>query len=147
MKTIKNLFAIILISTILISCKEAKKGEHSESIESIETAEGKEVKKSEEKNEEKRIKKEHSENINSLEAVEVEEVAEFNYIVYYPKDTELAGEVDSTIKSLIANQPGLESDFINAYACAIFPKITKAAFGLVGAGGNGLVLENDHVIG
>jgi hypothetical protein len=144
MKTIKNLFAIILISTILISCKEAKKGEHSESIESIETAEGKEVKKSEEKNEEKRIKKEHSENINSLEAVEV---AEFNYIVYYPKDTELAGEVDSTIKSLIANQPGLESDFINAYACAIFPKITKAAFGLVGAGGNGLVLENDHVIG
>ncbi len=139
MKIIKSLFAIVLVSVLIVSCKDSKK-EDSESMESLEVVE----ETSEETTEMEAV--EEIEEEAEME-VEVEEVAGFNYTVNYPKDTELAGEVDSTIKSLLANHPGLESDFEKAYGYAVFPKITKAGLGIGGAGGKGLVLENDQVIG
>ncbi len=132
MKIIKGLFTIILLSVLIISCKETKKEEQSEAMESTESVE-------ETAQEQPEMKSE--------EAAETKEMTGFSYAVNYPKDTELAGEVDSTIKSLLTNHPELEADFANAYGFAVFPKITKAGLGIGGAGGKGLVLENGHVIG
>lgn len=134
MKIIKGLFAIILLSVLVISCKETKKEELPEATEATEMTEEAPQKDSEEKSEE-------------AEITETEEMAGFSYTVNYPKNTELAAEVDSTIKALIESHPELETDFANAYGYAVFPKITKAGLGIGGAGGKGLVLENDHVIG
>lgn len=134
MKIIKGLFTIILLSVLVVSCKDSKKEEQSETIESVElTSEPVEL---------------TSEPVaETVEEVEIVEVTGFTYAVNYPKDTELAAEVDATIKNLIATHPGMESDFENAYGYAVFPKITKAGLGIGGAGGKGLVLENDQVIG
>ena len=136
MKIIKGLFTIILLCVLIISCKESKKEEQSEAMETTETEAEAPEEQSEMKSEEK-----------TEEVTETEEMAGFSYAVNYPKDTELAGEVDSTIKDLLANHPGLESDFANGYGFAIFPKITKAGLGIGGAGAKGLVSENGHVIG
>ncbi len=126
MKIIKGLITIILLCVLLVSCKEKNKEEQPAAMDSTE------AETPEEKTE---------------EATETEEIADFSYAVNYPKDTDLAGEVDATIKSLLEIHPGLEADFANAYGFAIFPKITKAGLGIGGAGGKGLVLENGHVIG
>lgn len=67
--------------------------------------------------------------------------------VNYPKDTKLAGEVNDAIKDLVAGNPALKTHFSKAYGYAIFPKITKAGLGVGGAGGKGLVFQNDKVIG
>jgi len=138
MKIIKGLFTIVLLSVLIVSCKDSKK-EDSESMETLEVVE------------ETPQETPEIEVVEEVEVVEeevvVEEITGFNYTVIYPKDTELAGEVDATIKSLIAGHPGLESDFEKAYGYAVFPKITKAGLGIGGAGGKGLVLENDQVIG
>ena len=136
MKIIKGLFTIILLSVLIISCKDSKKEEHSETMDSTETVDKAPEEKTEMESEEK-----------SEEVTETKEMAGFSYAVNYPKDTELAGEVDATIKNLLANHPEIEADFTNAYGFAIFPKITKAGLGIGGAGGKGLVLENGHVIG
>ncbi len=137
MKIIKGLFTIALLSVLIVSCKDSKK-EDSESMESIEVIE---------ETPKETTEMEAVEEIEEVVETEVEEITGFNYTVNYPKDTELAGEVDATIKSLIADHPSLESDFENAYGYAVFPKITKAGLGIGGAGGKGLVLENDQVIG
>lgn len=132
MKIIKGLIVIILLSVLVVSCKETKKEEQPETMEATETV-------AEDSQETTKMKSE--------EAAEPEETEGFSYAVNYPKDTELAGDVDATIKSLLENHPELEADFTNAYGFAIFPKITKAGLGIGGAGGKGLVLENGHVIG
>ena len=143
MKIIKGLFTIILLSVLVVSCKDSKKEEQSETIESVElTSEPVEL-----TSEPVAETVEEVEEIKSDEEVEIVEVTGFTYAVNYPKDTELAAEVDATIKNLIATHPGMESDFENAYGYAVFPKITKAGLGIGGAGGKGLVLENDQVIG
>jgi len=136
MKIIKGLFTIIVLCVLIVSCKETKKEEHSEALESTETVEETSQEQPEMKSEEK-----------TEEVTETEEMTGFTYAVNYPKDTDLAGEVDSSIKDLLANHPDLEANFTNAYGFAIFPKITKAGLGIGGAGGKGLVLENGHVIG
>lgn len=127
---------VILVCGFILSCQDSKKEEQSETTESSESVEQTTTEKPAETTEAK---------------TEVEtkttEASGFNYSVNYPNDSELAGEVDSTIKNLIANHPGLESDFEKAYGYAVFPKITKAGLGIGGAGGKGLVLENDKVIG
>ncbi len=132
MKIIKGLIVIILLSVLVVSCKETKKEEQPEAMEATETVEETPQEKTETKSE---------------EAAESKEMEGFSYAVNYPKDTELAGEVDASIKSLLENHPELEADFANAYGFVIFPKITKAGLGIGGAGGKGLVLENGHVIG
>ncbi len=67
--------------------------------------------------------------------------------VYYPKDTKLADEVSKSIKRLVKAHPELQTYFNKAYGYAIFPIITKAALGVGGAGGKGLVFQNNRVIG
>ena len=130
MKIIKGIIAILLVSVLIVSCKETKKEEPAEAMEATETVEETSQENTEMKSEES-----------------TEEVAGFSYAVNYPKDTELAGATNTTIKDLMANHPGLEADFANAYGIAVFPKITKAGLGIGGAGGKGLVLENGHVVG
>ena len=158
MKIIKGLFTIIILFVVIVSCKDSKKEEHSESMESMESVQSVEALESvDETTKEIREKKSEEEishvttEMKSLEGIEVEteieELKRFNYTVNYPKDTDLAAEVDATIKNLIEKHPDLESDFENAYGYAVFPKITKAGLGIGGAGGKGLVLENDQVIG
>jgi len=136
MKIIKGLFITIFLCALIVSCKDSKKEEQSETIEAVELTSEPVAEPVEETTE-----------IKSDVDVEIKEETGFSYTVNYPKDTELAAEVDSTIKNLIANHPGMESDFENAYGYAVFPKITKAGLGIGGAGGKGLVLENDQVIG
>lgn len=67
--------------------------------------------------------------------------------VNYPKDSKLADEVNAAIKDLVAGNPSLATQFSKAYGYAIFPKITKAGLGVGGAGGKGLVFQNNEVIG
>jgi len=133
MKIIKGIIAILLVSVLIVSCKETKKEEPAEAMEATETVE--------------ETSQENTE-MKSEESTETEEeVTGFSYTVNYPKDTELAGDVAATIKYLSEKYPGLESNFMKAYGYVIFPKITKAGLGIGGAGGKGLVLENDQVIG
>jgi lipid-binding SYLF domain-containing protein len=140
MKIIKGLFMVILVSGFILSCQDSKKEEQSETTESSEAIEQTTAEKSEETSEK-------TSEAETEDKTETTEKVGFNYSVNYPKDTDLAGEVDATIKELIANHPDLESEFEKAYGYAVFPKITKAGLGIGGAGGKGLVLENDQVIG
>lgn len=126
-KTIKKTLAILLLGTIIFACKDAKKEDKINVNKDIETSTDKEVE----------VKTDDTFNKNEG----------FTYTVDYAKNTELADLVDSTIKSLIKNHPELESEFSKAYGYAIFPKITKAGLGIGGAGGKGLVFENNAVIG
>jgi len=136
MKILKGLITIILLGALIVSCKETKKEEQPKTMDSTETAGETPQKDAEMKSKEE-----------SKEDSETNEVAGFSYAINYPKDMELAGEVDATIKSLLVNHPDLESEFANAYGYAVFPKITKAGLGIGGAGGKGLVVENGNVIG
>ena len=126
MKIIKGIITILLVSVLIVSCKETKKEETTEAIDSTETVD----KKSDEKME-----------------VKSEEKTSFSYSVNYPKDTKLAGEVNATMKKILDSYPELEADFAKAYGYVVFPKITKAGLGIGGAGGKGLVFSNNNVIG
>ncbi|WP_282123401.1 YSC84-related protein [Algibacter mikhailovii] len=138
MKILKGLFAILLFCALIISCKDSKKEEQSEAVsESVE--EISEVQAEE-------VVQEEVEEVE-VEEVEIVEDTGFSYTVNYPKDGELAAEVDATIRKLISDHPSLESEFEKAHGYAVFPQITKAGLGVGGAGGKGLVFENDQVIG
>ena len=126
-KTIKKTIVILLLGTIIFACKDAKKEDKINANEDVETTTNKEV-------EVKTV-----DNSNENEG--------FTYTVDYTKNTKLADLVNSSIKTLINEHPELESEFSKAYGYAIFPKITKAGLGIGGAGGKGLVFENNAVIG
>lgn len=144
MKIVKRLFMALLFAGFIVSCQDSKKEEQSETTESSESIEETSTEKPAETTEETTEEKTEA---KTEVKTETKEAIGFNYSVNYPKDAELAGEVDATIKSLIVNHPDLESEFEKAYGYAVFPKITKAGLGIGGAGGKGLVLENDKVIG
>jgi len=138
MKFIKSIFAILLISLIVFSCKSEKKD--TEAITEEEAAVEEVAKTSEEGVTEM--------STDSIEAVAEEEVVENKKItVVYPKDTDLANEVKKAIKSLVNDNPTIENLFYEAYGFAIFPVITKAGLGIGGAGGKGLVFQDKTVIG
>jgi len=126
-KTIKKTIVILLLGTIIFACKDAKKEDKINANEDVETTTNKEVE----------VKTDDNSNENEG----------FTYTVNYTKNTKLADLVNSSIKSLINEHPELESEFSKAYGYAIFPKITKAGLGIGGAGGKGLVFENNAVIG
>ncbi|NAS12175.1 lipid-binding SYLF domain-containing protein [Poritiphilus flavus] len=48
---------------------------------------------------------------------------------------------------VLEKSPKLESFKDEAYGYAVFPKVTKAAIGVGGAAGNGIVYEEDEVVG
>lgn len=67
--------------------------------------------------------------------------------VDYPKDRKLEKEVNASILMMAKKNPNIKKMFSSAYGYAVFPKITKGGLGVGGAGGKGLVFENNHVIG
>jgi Las17-binding protein actin regulator len=138
MKFIKSIFAILLLSFIVFSCKSEKKD--TEAVTEEEVA----VEEVTETPEETTMEI----STDSIEVVAHEEVVENKKItVVYPKDTDLANEVKKAIKSLVNDNPTIENHFNEAYGFAIFPVITKAGLGIGGAGGKGLVFEDKTVIG
>ncbi len=142
MKINNNIWIVLIASMFLLACKNDAKNTDSDTMETTEaTAETPH-------HDAEMNTEETAENTSETEATQEETQDEgFTYMVNYDADTELANDVDSTIKNLIANYPGMEEEFANAYGFAIFPKITKAGLGIGGAGGKGLVLENGQVIG
>ncbi len=48
---------------------------------------------------------------------------------------------------ILEKSPKLQSFKEEAYGYAVFPKVTKAAIGVGGAAGNGIVYEEDEVVG
>ncbi len=137
MKFIKSIFAILLISLIVFSCKSEKKDTDSVTDEVA-------VEEVSEKAEEAPTEM----STDSIEPVSKEEVVEHKQItVVYPKDTDLAIEVKKAIKSLVKDNPTIENHFYEAYGFVIFPVITKAGLGIGGAGGKGLVFQDKSVIG
>jgi len=147
MKLLKTFLAIVLIFGLAISCKSEKKEAQEaaeEVIEAVEDATEETQEAVEEDVEEAEVAAEEAEEA----AEEVVQEAETKAItVYYPKDTELANEVDKAIKRLIADNPTIEKHFHSAYGYVVFPVITKAGLGVGGAGGKGLVFEKNTVIG
>ena len=136
MKSFKILLTIALISVIAFSCKTDKKNTQDTAEEVVEVE--KEV--ASEKTSEEVSKG------NSETTAEVETKSQ-QITVVYPKDKDLAEEVAETIQSLIKEYPSLKKNFDSAHGFVIFPKITKAGLGIGGAGGKGLVFENNKVIG
>ncbi len=124
MKTLKVLFAIAIISTMIISCKENKKETEDEATDIIEAVDE-----------------------TPKEDADKPEEAGFTYSVNYPSDQELADKVDAAMKDLLENYSDLEPYFKNAYGYAVFHNITKVGIGIGGAGGSGLVFQNNAVIG
>ena len=109
---------------MIISCKENKKETEDEALDTIDAVD--ETPKAD---------------------ADTTEEAGFTYLVNYPSDQELADKVDDAIKDLLENYSDLEPYFKNAYGYAVFHNITKAGIGIGGAGGNGLVFQNNAVIG
>lgn len=151
MKLLKSFLVIMLISVITFSCKKSDKKDAADATEEVSEALENATDDVADASEEvmDTIQKMEGEDVDAVteEAAtasgEVKEVAAVNY----PKDTKLAGEVNDAIKDLVAGNPALNEHFSKAYGYAIFPKITKAGLGVGGAGGKGLVFQNDKVIG
>ena len=59
----------------------------------------------------------------------------------------LENDAEWAMGSLLGKEPKLEIFKDRAYGYAIFPKVTKAAIGIGGAAGNGIVYEQDEVVG
>lgn len=137
MKLIKNLVAILLLSILFVSCKETKSESKTDESETVE------INVNEDVTESKDVSAEDKENDKSATTND----DAFNYKVNYPKDTELASEVEAAIKEIIETHPELKVEFKKAYGFAVYPKITKAGLGIGGAGGKGLVFEKNAVIG
>jgi lipid-binding SYLF domain-containing protein len=60
---------------------------------------------------------------------------------------ELEHESRKALNTILEKRPRLESFKNKAYGYAVFPRITKAAIGIGGAAGNGIVYENHKSVG
>lgn len=155
MKLLRILFALLVITAISFSCKTEKK----EAGEAVDTA----VEETTETTEATEATEEGTESAEeggeaaadaaeegAEEAADESEEAvpqEKKITVIFPKDTKLQNEVKEAMKELTDGNPELEGHFHDAYAFAVFPKITKGGLGIGGAGGHGLVFDNKTVIG
>lgn len=155
MKLIKLGLVIIVLASTVIACKETKKGAEKDLQEAVEAVEESAEEVSEAvtdaAEEVEAAVEDAAEEIGDV-AVDAAESVEgavkaAGFSVNYPKDTKLAGEVNSGLKELLKDDPSLAKYFKNAYGYAVFPKITKAGLGIGGAGGEGLVFEQGTVIG
>lgn len=59
----------------------------------------------------------------------------------------LETEAEWAMSSILKKEPKLETFKEEAYGYAIFPKVTKAAIGVGGAAGNGIVYEQEVAVG
>jgi len=150
------LIVITLISVITISCKKAQsEADHTvdavdETTEVVETTDNSTSTESEEVTKVTEGETKGVEELSTTETVSTESIpatTSNDISVVYPKDTKLAGEVNDAIKGLVAGNPALKSHFAKAYGYVVFPNITKAGLGIGGAGGKGLVFQNNTVIG
>ncbi len=159
MKLLKSLLAIAIVSLIAVSCNDTKKGAEKDLEEAVEAT--KEV-----ADEAVKATKDAAESVAETAgevADAVEETAEevagdvqdaadkvvswLDTPVTYPKDVKLQNDVIATKKIMVKANPKVGGFFGKAYGYAIFPKITKGAFVVGGAGGKGLVFEKGIVIG
>ncbi len=60
---------------------------------------------------------------------------------------ELESNSKEALNTILEKTPKLESFKNEAYGYAVFPRITKAAIGVGGAAGNGIVYKDDIVVG
>ena len=60
---------------------------------------------------------------------------------------ELENESKEALSTILERTPKLESFKNEAYGYAVFPRITKAAIGIGGAAGNGIVFKDDQIVG
>ena len=60
---------------------------------------------------------------------------------------ELENEAKEALSTILEKTPKLESFKNESYGYAVFPKITKAAAGVGGAAGNGIVYKNQIAVG
>lgn len=162
MKVLKRIALLLVLSVMVYSCKSDKKSAQDvadDAVEAVEDAADKVGEAAEDA-----VDATQDALDDAGEAVEdaadatadaVEDAADAvdtavksqGITVYYPKDTKLADEVDKSIKSLVKAHPEINGYFSKAYGYAIFPVITKAGLGVGGAGGKGLVFQNNKVIG
>jgi lipid-binding SYLF domain-containing protein len=152
MKLLKSFLVIMLVSIITFSCKKSDKKDAADATEEVSEALENATDDVADASEDvmDTIQKMESEDVDAVSeeaATATGEVKKEAFAVNYPKDTKLAGEVNEAIKDLVAGNPALKEHFSKAYGYAIFPKITKAGLGVGGAGGKGLVFQNDKVIG
>lgn len=151
MNFLKSLFALLLVSTLVFSCKSEKNDDSSTEDAVEEVAAESSAEAGEESAEAAANAEEGAEEtaVDSTAAASEEEAPaeEKKLTVYYPKDSKLAGEVEEAIKELVKGNPTIEQHFYDADSFVIFPKITKAGLGIGGAGGKGLVFDEYKVIG
>ncbi len=60
---------------------------------------------------------------------------------------DLVGDSQKALVKMIENKPKLQSFKDKSYGYAVFPRITKGAIGIGGAGGKGIVFMNDQPTG
>lgn len=60
---------------------------------------------------------------------------------------ELTKDSNEALQTMIQKKPKLESFYNKSYGYVVFPKITKAGFGVGGAMGKGIVFKNHEVVG
>lgn len=60
---------------------------------------------------------------------------------------DLHNQAQTSLQQMIAADPKLQDVVNNAYGYAIFPEVGKAAVGVGGASGNGVVYRNGEVVG
>ncbi len=68
-------------------------------------------------------------------------------IVDQEKKQELKNDAEEAKRAFIQEDPRMEEHLNNAVGYAIFPNVGKGAYILGGAAGNGVVYENDEVVG
>lgn len=157
MNFMKSILTLMLLGTLIFSCKSEKK-EATEAVEDAVEAVGDAAEQAGDAIEDAAdatgdaIEEGVDEVGDAAEEVadevsEAVKTAEKKLSVNYPRDSKLASDTDEAIRELYKSNPDIKQHFHNAYAFAIFPKITKGGLGVGGAGGKGLVFENYKVIG
>ncbi len=155
MKLLRLLLVIAVVGTVTFSCKSDKEKAKDDLKEAVEKAEKSVDEAADKVAKEAEEAKEAVEEAAEATAEAVEDVQEaandvvksVGIKVNYPKDVELQNEVNNSILAMGKANPNVGKMFTNAYGYAVFPKITKGAFVVGGAGGKGLVFEKNKVIG
>jgi lipid-binding SYLF domain-containing protein len=144
MKLMKTILALMLVSVLAFSCKSDKKNTTEEVTDAVEAAAEEAGDAVEEAADD--VEEVAEEVSDSAEEV-AEAVTETPLTVVYPKDTKLQNQVEGDLAEFAKSNPDVSSHLHRAYGFAFFPKVTKAGLGVGGAGGKGLVFENNTVIG
>ena len=143
MKLFRSLLTLMLLVALAMSCKTEKKEAGSEDATAVE--ESTEVSEQSETSADTGTEAVAETDASAEEEESAE--AEKKITVVYPRDSELEAEVKEALKEFAKDNPEMKKHFNDAYAFAVYPKITKGGLGIGGAGGKGLVFDNKTVIG